>query len=143
MKSRILVFVQFGTIFLMLLPLGGGVRHFYSGLLIITVGIIVGLLAIQKNRLGNFNIRPDIKDNCLFIKDGIYAYIRHPMYSSVLISMLGVLILYANLYELILYTVLFVNMFIKMFYEESLWHCEGVQYKEYSEKTYRLIPYIF
>ena len=143
MKSRILVFVQFSTILLMLLPLGERTESLYSGLLIITVGIVIGLLAIQKNKLDNFNIRPDIKEDCLFIQDGIYAYIRHPMYSSVLISMFGVLILYANLYELVLYILLFINMFIKMFYEESLWHCEGTQYKEYSEKTYRLIPYIF
>ena len=143
MKSRILVFIQFATIFLMLLPLGGDIKHPYAGIVLIAVGLLIGLAALFKNRLGNFNIRPDIKEGCIFINDGIYGHIRHPMYSSVLTGMLGVLVAYANIYAAALYLILFINLLVKMFYEESLWHCEDERYKEYAKKTYRLVPYIF
>ncbi len=144
MKSRILVFVQFFVIFLMLLPVVTAKTHYVGGgLFFLAVGLFTGWSALQKNQLGNFNIRPDIREECQLITDGIYAYIRHPMYTSVLLSMFGVALIYFSLYELVLFFILLINMMIKMFYEESLWHCEGEAYKEYAKRTKRLVPFVF
>lgn len=143
MKSRILVFIQFSTIFLMILPLGGPAQNHYLGISITFIGVLIGLLAIKAHPAGNFNIRPDIKENCTLISHGIYKVIRHPMYASVLLSMFGVTIYYANLYVALLYLVLLVNMLIKMFYEESLWNKKDACYQAYAQTTYRLIPFIF
>ncbi len=143
MKGKILVFIQFFLIFLMLLPLGTEVRFPYLGLALLGIGLVIGFLAISQHRSGNFNIVPDIKENCTLVTDGIYAYIRHPMYASVLLSMLGVVFLYATYYELVLFIFLTINMLVKLFYEESLWHCESKEYALYKQKTKRLIPYIF
>ncbi len=143
MKSRILVFIQFSTIFLMLLPLGGDAQNRYLGLSITFIGILIGLLAIKAHPPGNFNIRPDIKENCTLIRHGIYKIIRHPMYASVLLSMFGVSIYYANLYVVLLYLLLLVTLLTKMFYEESLWSSKDACYQTYAKTTYRLIPYIF
>jgi protein-S-isoprenylcysteine O-methyltransferase Ste14 len=143
MKSKILVFIQFSTIFLMFAPFGGGVQHLYLGLSLIIPGLLVGLFAIANHPVGNFNIRPDIKENCTLISHGIYKYIRHPMYASVLSSMLGVALMYANIYTSILYLILLANMLTKMFYEESLWGQKECGYDEYSSTTYRLIPFVF
>jgi len=143
MKSKILVFIQFFIIFLMLLPLGNTTQHLGVGLVLVALGLLVGWSAIQKNRFGNFNIRPDIRENCTLVTDGIYAYIRHPMYTSVLVSMLGVMFIYLSVYEIVLFLILLANMLTKMLYEESLWHCKGEAYKEYAKKTKRLIPFVF
>ena len=143
MKSKILVAIQFLMITLMLLPLTPISHSFYIGYLPLALGLSVGYLAIKTQPKKNFNIRPDIKENCILITDGIYSYIRHPMYFSVIVSMLGVLLLRFSLYELVLYMVLVINMITKMLYEESLWHCEGKEYKEYSKNTKRLIPFLF
>jgi len=143
MKSKILVFIQFFLIGLMLLPLVEAVHYKFSGILFLIIGISVGALALLKHPRNNFNIRPDIKENCLLMTDGVYAYIRHPMYFSVIVSMLGILLLKFSILELVLYLLLVVNMLTKMFYEESLWHCEGSEYTEYANNTKRLIPYIF
>ncbi|MBU0632857.1 isoprenylcysteine carboxylmethyltransferase family protein [bacterium] len=143
MKSHILVIIQFSTIFLMLLPLGGDITHLYAGTVLIALGLVIGIAALYKNRLGNFNIRPDIKEGGVFVNEGIYHYIRHPMYTSVLTGMFGVLVAYANIYAAVLYLILFINLLVKMFYEESLWHCKDERYKEYVQNTHRLIPYIY
>ena len=37
------------------------------------------------NRLGNFNILPEIKEGCELIQTGTYHFVRHPMYTLVLV----------------------------------------------------------
>ena len=143
MKSKILVFVQFATIMIMLLPLGTPTTFLYSGLFFIVIGAVIGIAALSVNKLDNFNIRPDIKEDCTLVKEGIYSHIRHPMYTSVLVGMFGVMLVYFNVYIMSVYAVLLVNMFVKMFYEESLWHCHSDEYLEYTQNTSRLIPKVF
>jgi len=143
MKSKILVTLQFFIIFLMILPIGSNTRHPYVGLLLLCTGIIIGLLALKEHKSGNFNIRPDIKENCELVTSGIYMYVRHPMYLSVLVSMLGVAVIYFTYYEFALYFVLLVTLLVKLFYEESLWKCHNPAYIEYVQKTKRLIPFVF
>jgi len=143
MKSNILVFVQFTAIFLLALPIGSPTKHFEMGMLLIIIGLVVGVLALSKNSAENFNILPDIKEDCKLVTDGIYAYIRHPMYTSVLVSSLGLTIMYSTVFTLSVYGVLVLNMLIKMFYEESLWHCHSSEYEKYTHNTSRLIPKIF
>ena len=143
MKSKILVFVQFASILIMLLPLGTPTSYFYFGMFFIVIGLTVGLAALSVNKLGTFNIRRDIKEDCTLVKEGVYAYIRHPMYTSVLVSMFGVMLLYFNVLIIGVYVVLVINMLLKMFYEESLWHCHSEEYLEYTKNTSRLIPKVF
>jgi len=143
MKSRILVGLQFFIIFLMILPFGTQTSHPYLGMGIVAMGIIVGLLAIKEHKSGNFNIRPDIKENCELVTSGIYTYLRHPMYLSVLMMMLGVAITYFTYYEFALYTLLVMTLLVKLFYEEGLWQCHNPLYNDYIAKTKRLIPFVF
>ena len=143
MKSKILVGLQFFIIFLMLLPLSSTTIHLELGLTILSIGVIVGLVAINTHEQGNFNIRPDIKENCKLVTGGIYSYIRHPMYLSVILSMLGITTIYFTYYEVSLFILLVITLLVKLFYEESLWKCHGTEYGQYMKKTKRLIPFIF
>ena len=143
MKSKILVGLQFFIIFLMILPFGAPTRHLYFGSFILIFGIMTGLLAIKEHKRGNFNIRPDIKENCELVTSGVYAYVRHPMYLSVLLSMFGVAVIYFTYYEFVLFLFLLITLLVKMFYEERLWKCHNPAYVEYVKKTKRLIPFVF
>jgi len=143
MKSKILVAIQFTAIFILCLNSIINFNFSYIAISLILLGISIGILAISQNKLDNFNIRPDIKENCVLISSGIYKYIRHPMYSSVLISMFGVLLLNISNISLIIYFLLLINLILKMFYEESLWNNKSKEYKIYQESTKRIIPYIF
>jgi protein-S-isoprenylcysteine O-methyltransferase Ste14 len=143
MISRVFVGLQFFFIFLMLLPLGSQTQHPYLGGVITFAGVLIGFLAIGAHKSGNFNIRPDIKEQCELVTHGIYAYVRHPMYLSVLVGMLGIAIIYFTYYEFALYLLLAVTLLGKMFYEEHLWQCHTEEYAKYMKRTKRLLPFIF
>jgi protein-S-isoprenylcysteine O-methyltransferase Ste14 len=143
MKSKILVGLQFFIIFLMIIPLGNTTSYAMAGMGLFAAGMVVGLMAIVQHKRGNFNIRPDIKEGCVLVQEGIYRYIRHPMYLSVLMMMGGFVFLYPTWYEMILYTTLVAVLLTKLLYEESLWQCHTPEYEVYKRKTKRLIPFVF
>jgi protein-S-isoprenylcysteine O-methyltransferase Ste14 len=143
MKSKVLVFIQFFIITLMLVSINATPSYTIVGILTIILGITIGLTAIGHHQKNNFNIRPDIKEHCVLVTHGIYKYIRHPMYLSVLTMMGGVVILYPTIYHFFLYTILFITLITKLRYEESLWLCHTAQYQHYKKETKYLIPFIF
>ena len=95
-NSNILVTVQFFFILILLL-INESIFNNYISLLISSLGFIFGLYTLFFNRVGNFNVRPEIKSNAKLISTGAYKYIRHPMYFSVLLIMGGVIVSDINL----------------------------------------------
>ena len=55
-------------------------------ILFILLGIALGLYAIYTIRIGNFNISPHVKPDGIMIAHGPYRFIRHPMYTAILIT---------------------------------------------------------
>ncbi len=49
------------------------------------LSLIVGLWAVTANRPGNFNIRPTPRAGGHLVQTGPYRWIRHPMYTAVLL----------------------------------------------------------
>jgi protein-S-isoprenylcysteine O-methyltransferase Ste14 len=97
--------------------------------------------------------KPDKKrDESLFtfekttelIDTGIFRYIRHPLYSSLLFLTWGIYLKQATLYMLIFAALSTVFLFITAIMEEkediSFF---GDQYKDYMKRTKRFIPYVF
>ena len=136
---KLLVFLQFSLMGLMLL-FSQGVS--FIGVLIFLVGAIIGLFALTHNRLGNFNIQPKMKENAKLITTGIYAYIRHPMYLSVLLMMLGVFIGSPSMVEALFLLLLTIVLVLKAKREESIWLKETKEYVEYKKRTKLFIPFI-
>lgn len=136
-----LVFSQFLLIFIMTLPFGTPTNNFFIALFVIAIGLSIGISALYANRY--FNIRPDIKGDASLVHTGVYAYIRHPMYTAVLTVMFGVVLLYPITFIFVSYALLFCTLFIKMFYEESLWKAHHDEYETYMKGTKRLVPFVF
>jgi len=138
---KLLVFFQFSTIFLMVLN-SNGFLHSFLGVSIFIIGLLIGIWAIRHNKLGNFNIQPKMKENAKLITTGIYAYIRHPMYLSVIIMMLGFLVSSFSLSNLSLFIFLVLVLYLKAKKEEAIWCDCTEKYIEYKSKTKLILPFI-
>lgn len=138
----LLVFLQFTTLFGIMFtgPL------FASGYILISiqiVGIILGSWAIIAMRIGNFNIAPIPVENGILRKTGPYQFIRHPMYSSILLFALPELLNHFTFLRLLLYCILFIGLIVKLRFEEKRLIEKHHDYSDYMIKTKRLIPCVY
>ncbi|MEN8146048.1 MAG: isoprenylcysteine carboxylmethyltransferase family protein [Campylobacterota bacterium] len=142
MYSRSLVFAQFSLIGLMVIY-SRGIFSSWTGVAILLAGALVGLWAIGHNRGGNFHIRPDMKEGCELITTGPYRFVRHPMYTSVMLMTLALAVATPIYLEWSSLALLIVVLALKAVREERLW-CEGSEeYKAYMKKTKKFIPFIY
>ena len=110
--------------------------------LIFLSGIGFFFYTLLFNKVSNFNIIPDIKDDATLVTIGAYRYIRHPMYFAVLITMFAPLYNSMNYTNIIICTVLTMTIFLKAKKEELLWHGESNEYKNYMQNTKMIIPFV-
>jgi len=138
---NILVALQFGIIGLMVIFAHNFFATFYS-LVVFVFGLAVGIWALQHNRLGNFNIQPILRENCQLVTTGIYRYIRHPMYLSVIIMMFSIVLSTPTVVEVLLFATLIMVLTLKATKEESLWCGHNRDYVEYRKRSKLFIPFI-
>jgi len=142
MYSRSLVFAQFFLIGIMVI-FSRGILTSWSALGILVLGTLFGLWTIRYNRLGNFNIRPELKDGCELITTGPYRFVRHPMYTSVLLITLALAVATPIYMEWSSFILLMLVLALKSVREERLW-CEGSEgYKTYMKGTKRFVPFVY
>lgn len=139
--SKILVAFQF-IIITLLLILNDSIFSNTFSFSISFIGFLFGLYTLKSNPLNNFNITPDIKKDAILITKGSYKLIRHPMYLSVLLIMLGVVWSHYTLINFILYFSLILVLYLKAKKEEKLWSKKLPQYEKYKENTKMIIPFI-
>lgn len=117
---------------------------FFGGIFLILLGISWRWYAIRT--LGKyFTATMMIHADQQVVQSGPYRMIRHPSYSGVLLIILGVGFMIGNWISVLLITTgLFVGLLYRMFVEEQelLQHL-GQPYKEYMQRTKRLIPFLF
>ncbi len=102
-------------------------------------GIIVGTISVVK--LGKAltpNPIPRI-DGHLATK-GLYALVRHPIYSAVLLAMLGVVVWGAGVWHLVFYGLLLALLGVKARAEERLLLERYPEYEEYGYRVGRFVP---
>ena len=145
MKSKIysylLVSLQFILIAILIVNHGLHTPSNFA-LLIFLIGGAFGIYALKHNTLNNFNITPEIKANAALITTGAYRYIRHPMYFSVLVMMIGVVVSKPTLLSLFIYVLLVVTLFLKAHKEETFWVEQSSEYVNYRQQTKRIIPFV-
>lgn len=112
------------------------------GSILIISGIIIRGLAIK--RLGKFFSR-DIEnwEEQKIIKSGIYKYIRHPAYTGNIIQITAFPLVLNLYYSLLLSLITITGFLWRIKVEEKFLVDKLPEYKEYMEKTKRLIPKIW
>ncbi len=86
----------------------------------------------------------EIQENQKVIDTGLYAIVRHPMYSTTLILFLSMPIVLGSVYSLIIFLFYPLIIIKRIRNEEELLERELNGYREYKQKVkYRLIPFIW
>jgi protein-S-isoprenylcysteine O-methyltransferase Ste14 len=112
---------------------------------VLAAGVALGGWALSANRPGNFNIRPVPKAGGQLVRSGPYAFIRHPMYTAVLLTGLagvsGVDIPGRMLVGTVFFALLAV-LWVKSGLEERWMAAQHPDYAAYQKASSRFIPWL-
>ncbi len=120
-----------------------GPQDIIAGTLVIA-GIAIGAWALLSMRRGStFRILPEPDTNANLVIDGPYAFIRHPMYTALILCTFGLFLNYPVISHFIAWSLLFVTLNIKLIYEEKLLLQIFPNYTKYQAVTYKLFPFVY
>jgi protein-S-isoprenylcysteine O-methyltransferase Ste14 len=91
---------------------------------------------------GQFNIHAEPKEGQM-ISSGPYKFIRHPMYASALVIIWSGILGHLSLITFLIGVVVSVVIFLRIITEEKYLRANYPSYKDYSNKTKLILPYIF
>jgi protein-S-isoprenylcysteine O-methyltransferase Ste14 len=129
------------------------VENVTFGYSITNAQLIFGIILSSIATVVNAKARIDIKngysmlieklDDHKLITTGIYKYIRHPIYTAVLLITLSACIALEGKWSLILFLMTIGGLNIRIKNEEKFLLNTFPEYTEYSKKVKRLIPFIY
>ncbi|MBT8302921.1 MAG: isoprenylcysteine carboxylmethyltransferase family protein [Bacteroidia bacterium] len=140
-KSLVLLVFQFLTMGYLL---SGFSISISSWILVVqSIGIVIALSGISAGGIHGFNMQPEVKSDVL-ITNGIYRYIRNPMYLGILLFFSADLLSRPTLTRMIAFAILIVTLFLKILSEERFLSIKfGDDYAQYKSTSYRLIPFVY
>lgn len=103
----------------------------------------LGIWTLGHNRLGNFNIHPAPKISGVLVTSGPYRWIRHPMYTTVLIGAAALALVPGTALAWLVWSALAVVLFVKLTLEERWLRARYANYDKYKSVSKRLLPWIF
>ena len=146
----VVMLVAIGLLVLLDIPLGllddrflpTGEGTFWAGFVIAAVGL--GFSVWGRRHLGGYwSQAVTLKEDHRLITSGPYAFVRHPIYSGLLLGLLGSAIAIGEIRGLAAVALVFSVLWQKLRLEER-WMRErfGTSYENYAAKVAALVPYI-
>jgi protein-S-isoprenylcysteine O-methyltransferase Ste14 len=125
-------------------PTAIGYNSFWIGIGLIILGIIIRAIAIA-TLWRYFTVDVSIREGHQLVDRGIYGVIRHPAYTGSLLSFLGLGFAFGNwLSVAIIAIVTIIGFSYRIAVEEgALIEHFGGQYRDYMQRSKRLIPGIY
>jgi len=102
---------------------------------------IIGVLVCAASLRRSLTVVPIPKEDGQLSTTGLYRYVRHPMYSSVLLFTLGIALSSGNLIKYLLGLLLYFLFHAKSAYEEKYLKLKYPDYEEYAKRIPRFIPF--
>ena len=110
---------------------------------VLVLGGVIGLWSFLAMGLGNIRAFPEIPQHGRLVVHGPYRWVRHPMYTSVLVITLAWMVEHPFPFRMVLWLGLVVTLWVKLGYEEQLLLARFPLYEEYRQRTKRIIPFLF
>ena len=110
------------------------------GLGLVIIGLSIAVWA--RRHLGKYwSGRITLKLEHHVIQSGPYTFVRHPIYSGILLALLGTVISIGTVRSCIAFALVFASFILKLTLEER-WLCThlGAEYEEYRRQVKALIP---
>ncbi|MGB3520741.1 MAG: isoprenylcysteine carboxylmethyltransferase family protein [Mycobacterium sp.] len=112
------------------------------GQVVVVLGLCLGILAVVQNGYAAANIT--VEDNQPVIATGMYGLVRHPMYFSLLVTMVGLALALGSYWGLAGTLISLPILVVRILDEEQLLTQELSGYREYTRRVrYRLLPYLW
>ncbi|OYZ54586.1 MAG: hypothetical protein B7Y19_04940, partial [Sphingobacteriales bacterium 24-40-4] len=142
LKSSLLVFIQFASLGGLLI-LAYPFKLDFTSFLFLLLGCLLASWSILEMNKSKLKIFPEPSPKSILIKTGPYLWIRHPMYSSVLLVAIGLLLLNPSIIATMLLLVLIIDLHFKLGWEETMLSEKFEEYKIYQQQSKKLIPFIY
>jgi protein-S-isoprenylcysteine O-methyltransferase Ste14 len=116
---------------------------FIAWLGIAVTALRLGVAIAARIRLGgNWSAAVEIKENHALIREGLYRYVRHPIYSGLLLALLGSAITLDRWRALLAFVLVFAALLLKSRHEEERLRQTFADYDRYRAETAALIPFL-
>jgi protein-S-isoprenylcysteine O-methyltransferase Ste14 len=146
LKGNLLVLGQFILIALLILVPNSGLNTgvfstFLVGLSLVSMFLGFVILALSALALGkSLTAHPMPSKNAVLVTDGLYRFVKHPIYSGLILLSFGLTIAGGFFPHTIFFVALVLLLNYKASFEEKLLASTYAGYAEYSKKTGRFIP---
>jgi len=111
--------------------------------ILLIVGLIIAITA-RRTLAGNWSNAVALKKNHELITTGLYQYVRHPIYTGMLLMFLGTALSLGTLGSCIGFLIILVGILFKLKQEEALMTEHfAEEYMSYKKHTKTLIPFLW
>jgi len=115
----------------------------YIGLVLFAIGFI-GTTWAEASLGKQFSVQVEIQDSHKLVTDGPYRYLRHPRYLGIMLFTIGNSLIFRSWLALILVAALALVLIWRIQDEEALMHQQfGFEWEAYSQRSWRLIPFVY
>lgn len=115
----------------------------FEALLLIGASVMLAAWALMHNRPGNFNINSRPRIWCVVVFTGPYQWIRHPMYTSLLLGASALALISNPFFGWATWHVLALTLVLTSQLEERLLVEKYPEYSYYAKLRKRFIPWLF
>jgi protein-S-isoprenylcysteine O-methyltransferase Ste14 len=143
-SSAVLVALQLGLIAVIVFGTGWPVspRAWPLAIFLLAMSVVLFTWTLGHNHPGNFSVFPEVRRSAQLVTSGPYRWVRHPMYTAVLLGAAAFVAVDASVWRIGAWFALVAVLLAKAAREEDYLREFFPEYAAYSAHTRRFIPFV-